>query len=284
MTHRTDDHSNTIALTARSALRAHWPEYLIEAWALGMFMISAGVASTMLESPASWLHQQLSDPLLRRALTGSAMGVTAWALIHSPWGQRSGAHMNPSVTLAFFTLGKVRGWDACYYVLAQFLGGTLGVLLVLARFGDAFSQAPVRYIVTLPGNAGVQVAFAAECSISAIMMLAVLSSAGSARYARYTGAIAGFLVALFITFEAPLSGMSMNPARTFASAAPAQVWQYLWLYFTAPVIGMVGAASLYRLGRRPVPCAKLRHSGHVRCIHCGHRPEQAAVDTRHDSV
>jgi aquaporin Z len=278
MTHSRDNDSTTRTLNMRAALQTHWPEYLIEGWALGMFMISAGAASTLLEHPGYWLHQQIGDPLLRRALTGLAMGLTAWALIRSPWGQRSGAHMNPSVTLAFMSLGKVRGWDACFYIVAQFVGGTLGVLLVFGVFGTAFSAAPVLYIATLPGNAGTTVAFIAECGISAGMIVAVLTVANSLRFSRHTGVIAGLLVALYITVEAPLSGMSMNPARSFASAAPAGLWQSLWLYFTAPVIGMVGGAQLFR--SRRAPCAKLLHPAHIRCIHCGHRPDLAA-DTRH---
>jgi aquaporin Z len=90
----------------------------------------------------------------------------------------------------------------------------------------------------------------------------------------YTGIIAGCLVAFYIYAEAPLSGMSMNPARSFASAALAQHWNHLWLYFAAPLLGMVGGAQLYRrvtAGRR-LACAKLQHAAEVRCIHCGYQP------------
>jgi aquaporin Z len=94
------------------------------------------------------------------------------------------------------------------------------------------------------------------------------------RYARLTGVAAGCLVAIYITVEAPLSGMSMNPARSFASAAPGGLWQFLWVYFTAPVLGMLLAAGLYRWWRAAaaVACAKLDHSPRRRCIHCGYQP------------
>ena len=59
---------------------------------------------------------------------GAIMGLTAIGLIYSPWGQQSGAHLNPAVTLTFWRLGKVATWDALFYVLAQFAGGALGVL------------------------------------------------------------------------------------------------------------------------------------------------------------
>src|SRR5689334_18283210 len=89
----------------------HWPEYLIEAWALGTFMVSAGLVATALGSPRSPISGAIPSPLLRSALAGIAMGLTAIALIHSPWGKRSGAHMNPAVTLTFLRLGRVRIQD-----------------------------------------------------------------------------------------------------------------------------------------------------------------------------
>src|SRR5215468_9667290 len=94
-----------------SALRKHWPEYLIEGWALGTFMVSAGIVATLLGAPVSPVHRALSDPMSRQAAGGIARGRTAIALIHSPWGKRSGAHMNPAVTLTFLRLGKIRAWD-----------------------------------------------------------------------------------------------------------------------------------------------------------------------------
>jgi aquaporin Z len=268
-----------VTTSAVDSLTSHWPEYLIEAGALGMFMVSAGIATTLVEYPGSWMHQLLPDPVLRRALIGSLMGLTATALIHSPWGQRSGAHMNPAVTLAFWSLGKVRGRDAACYALAQCLGGTLGVLLVWALCGHAFSAPPVNYVVTVPGAYGSFVAFIAECLISMGMMMAILVASNTPRIAPFTGIIAGCLVALYITVEAPLSGMSMNPARTLASAIPARLWHSLWLYFTAPVIGMVGAAQWHRWMTGPAGshCAKLLHSRLHRCIHCGQPRRRTAA-------
>lgn len=70
------------------ALRRHWPEYLIEGWALGMFMIAAGVAVVLVEDPALPLRGLIGDPALRRAVVGAAMGLTAVALIYSRWGKQ----------------------------------------------------------------------------------------------------------------------------------------------------------------------------------------------------
>lgn len=251
-----------------SALRRHWPEYLIEASALGAFMISAGVVTTLLEHPASPPRAALPDVGLRQALGGIAMGLTAIAIIYSPWGRQSGAHMNPAVTLTFFRLGKVEPWDAAFYVASQFIGGVAGVLVVYAALGGAFAEPPVAWVATKPGDGGPWVAFVAEALISFGLMTTVLWTSNRKSLTRWTGVFAGVLVATYITFEAPYSGMSMNPARTFASALPPRLWMALWVYFTAPILGMLAAAELYRrlAGLRRVYCAKLNHHTDRRCI------------------
>jgi len=255
------------------ALRRHWPEYLMEAAGLGLFMISAAVFATVLEYPGSPLHKAIPDPLVRRALMGLAMGLTAIGIIYSPWGKQSGAHINPAVTMTFFRLGKIEPSDALFYVMAQFAGGIAGVLLAEAALGMVIADPSVNYVVTVPGPGGPTVAFAAEVVISFGLMLTVLIASNNLKLGRFTGLFAGALVATYITVEAPLSGMSMNPARTFGSAMPSQVWTALWVYFTAPILGMLLAAESYlRLkGAREVFCAKLHHHNDKRCIfRCGY--------------
>jgi aquaporin Z len=252
-----------------NALRQHWPEYLMEAAELGLFMISACAFGVLLEHPASPLRQALPDGVLRRVLMGAAMGLTAVSIIYSPWGKRSGAHFNPAVTLTFWRLGKVKGVDAFFYGLAQFVGGVLGVALMAALLREPLSDPAVNYVATLPGRFGVGVAFVAEIGIAFLQMSMVLRVSNHARLARYTGLCAGVLVATYISLEAPLSWMSMNPARTFGSAVSAQLWTALWLYFSAPLLGMLAAAQVYLWQRGRVACAKLHHQNTQRCIHCG---------------
>jgi aquaporin Z len=196
----------------------HAPEYLIEAWGLGTFMVSAGFFGTLLEYPGSPVHQALPDATLRRALMGLAMGLTAIGLIYSPWGRQSGAHMNPATTLTFARLGKMQRRDAVFYVLAQFVGGVVGVALVLVALGSAFRDVPVRCVATFPGPAGTAMAFLAEMVMTLILLMVILHVSNNARLHRFTGLCAGVLVAVYITLEAPISGMSLNPARTLASA------------------------------------------------------------------
>jgi aquaporin Z len=101
-----------------------------------------------------------------------------------------------------------------------------------------------------------------------MQMSAVLIVSNHKRLSRFTPFVAATLLATYITFEAPLSGMSMNPARTFGSALPAQVWTALWVYFLAPPMAMVLAGQLYcfRRGAHRVFCAKLHHHNDERCI------------------
>src|ERR1051325_2613337 len=114
----------------------HLPEYCCEAAALGLFMMSAGGFAILLAP-------------YPRVFMGLAMGLTAIALIKSPLGKRSGAHMNPAVTLTFYRLGKIEPRDAFGYIAAQFLGGVAGLAL-LALFARR-ALASVSYVATMPG-------------------------------------------------------------------------------------------------------------------------------------
>jgi len=240
----------------------------MEAAGLGLFMISAAVVTALLEYPHSLLYQLVPDSFIRRALIGVAMGLTAIGIIYSPWGKRSGAHLNPAVTMTFFRLGKIQGLDAFFYVLAQFVGGLIGLLAAAIAIGMAIEHPTVNYVVTVPGFGGAGIAFAAETGISFGLMLVVLIVSNQTKLNAWTGVFAGALVAAYITVEAPLSGMSMNPARSFASALPANLWTDFWVYLTAPLAGMLLAAECYVRfpGARRVLCAKFHHDNDKRCI------------------
>jgi aquaporin Z len=255
------------------AVKQHWPEYLMEAAGLGIFMVSAAVFTTFFEHPHSAVYAAIPDPLVRRVCIGIAMGLTAIGIIYSPWGKQSGAHLNPAVTLTFFRLGKIEGVDATFYVIAQLLGGLIGVLLSGVAIGAAIEHPAVNYVVTVPGKSGALIAFLAELCISFGLMLTVLLASNHRAFGAFTGLMAGCLVATYISIEAPISGMSMNPARTFASALPAHLWTAFWVYLTAPPMGMLLAAECYVQinGLQRVLCAKLHHQNNTRCIfRCGY--------------
>lgn len=264
-----------VRLTGLVAFHRHWPEYLMESAELGLFMVSACFFTALLQHPASPARQFFPSPFLRMALTGIAMGFTLLLLIHTPWGKRSGAHMNPATTLMFFRLGKLQTWDALFYMFFQFVGGLTGVILSLFILGPALAHPNVNFAATIPGRSGVPGAFVAELVISFLLAFTVLSVSNSARLSAFTPYFAAALVATYITFEAPFSGMSMNPARTFGSAVPAHAFQALWIYFTAPPVGMLIAAELYlRLcSTHAVYCAKYHHNNRQRCIFRCHYAE-----------
>ncbi len=144
-----------------NALKKHWPEYLMEAAGLGIFMVSASVFTILLYHPLSPALQVLPEEFPRRVLMGLAMGLTAIGIIYSPWGKQSGAHLNPAVTLTFFRLGKVAPWDAVFYVIAQF-AGVAGVVLVATVAGKLLAHPSVNYVATLPGSSGTGAAFLGE--------------------------------------------------------------------------------------------------------------------------
>jgi len=201
-------------------------------------------------------------------LMGSAMGATIMAIVLSPWGKQSGAHFNPAVTFTFFRLGKVALWDAVYYCSAQFLGAVAGVALASLVLQRAPANQAVHYAATMPGVYGDTIAFVAELAISFILMSAILFASNHSVLALYTHHFAAILVAVYIAFESPVSGMSTNPARTFGPALCARYWHALRIYLIAPPLGMLMAAEVFLLireGEAPY-CAKLHHHNDKRCI------------------
>ncbi|REJ76440.1 MAG: aquaporin family protein [Acidobacteria bacterium] len=257
------------------AVKEHWPEYLMEAWGLGIFMVSACTFGVAFYHPGSPLF--FDSKIVSDAMMGLVMGLTAIGIILSPWGKRSGAHINPAVTITFLWLGKIKPADAVFYIFAQFAGASAGVLLSRVFLDGLLADASVNFVVTVPGAGGALSAFTAEFVISFLLMTMVLVTTNSTRLMSATPFLAGLLIANFIVFEGAFSGMSMNPARTFGSAASANVWTEAWLYFVAPPLAMLSAARVYVTlkGKGSVKCAKYHHHNRQRCIFCG-KPDEGS--------
>lgn len=226
----------------------HWPEYLIEAAALGLFMVSAAVFTVLLEHPDSSVRMWIDAPALRRLLMGLAMGGTAIAIIYSPFGVRSGAHMNPAVTLTFARLGKIAPRDAVAYIVMHFAGAFAGLAVTSALLTPLVAHPSVNYIATVPGAWGDAAAFAAEALIAFVMMTVILTVSASRR-SRLTGLAAGALLALYIFIEAPVSGTSLNPARSFAPALLTGDFRSQWIYLGAPTLGMALGGEAFTRSR-----------------------------------
>lgn len=237
-----------MSLPARllAALRRHWRHYAAEAAGIAFFVVCAGLLTVLIEHPASPVaHLMPATPLLRRALLGVGMVLVIVSIVYSPWGKRSGAHINPAVTLAFWHLGKLRTPDALWYVLAQVAGAATAASLMRAGLGHWYAHPAVKFTVTEPKH-GAMLGFAGEFVISFILMLVLLAALHSRRWKTRAGWLLGALLALYITFEAPLSGMSLNPARSLGTALAAGHYEGLWLYFVAPPLAMWLATVLFR--------------------------------------
>ena len=239
-----------------AALQAHWRDYLVEGCGLFVFMLVAGSAATLFEHPDSTVRQAVSSDVVRRLATGCLMGLTIAALAYHPSGQRSGTHLNPAVTLAFWQLGRIGSWDAVFYVGAQFAGALAATPVLVALLGHAFAHPRIRYGTTQPGPDGQAVAFAAEFVISFILMFTLLAALSTARLRRLAGAAVALLIVVYVTVETPLSGMSMNPARTLGAAITSGQWLGIWLYFAAPLTAIWLAAVAFTRWR---PDADLPH-------------------------
>jgi aquaporin Z len=246
----------------------------MEAGELGLYMFFACAFATLLQHPASPIRYFIVSAVFRRALMGLAMGAMVIAIVMTPWGKQSGGHFNPAITFTFYRLGKVEFWDALFYATGQFLGAIGGVAIATYALRGAPENDAIWYAVTVPGVYGSAIAFVAELTISFILMTTILFVSNRETLARYAPYFVGALYTTYITFETPLSGMSMNPARTFGSAFHASYWHALWIYFIAPTLGMLAAAELFlRVRGAPPPCAKLHHANNMRCIflHCGYQ-------------
>ncbi len=233
-----------------AALRRNWPHYLAEAAGLAFFIAGASTLTLLIEHPHSPINQWLLDhdvgKALRRIPLGLGMGLVIVALAYNPWGKKSGAHINPAVTLAFWQLGKMQWPDVFWYVVAQGVGGTAAAALLSVPFGEMYADASVHFITTKPGPGGPAVAFAAEFIISFGLMWLLLLALHSERMKPAAGWLLGGLLMLYIILETPLSGMSLNPFRTLATAVVAGDYTALWVYFLAPTAAMWLATALFR--------------------------------------
>lgn len=213
--------------------------YCCEALGLGIFLFCAGLADVIIDHPAMPVHNHIHSALIRRFLIGLLMGLTALYILNSRFGKKSGSHINPSVTLVQYRLGNITAVNSIFYILFQFIGGSIGMYLIYLLMPHFIKFPSINYIVTQPSAAGVAIAFVLEFIISFILMVTVLYSNTNKQLSMLTAYFVAALITLFITFEAPYSGMSMNPARTFASAIVSGEWKSFWLYCIAPPIGMV---------------------------------------------
>ena len=229
----------------KASFNKNWLHYLQEALGLAIFMISACFFGAMLEAKDAYLHMAVDNGFLRAIIMGVLMGATALFIFYSRWTSPSGSHINPAVTLSFLRLGKMCRWDAIFYIVFQFIGGTAAVFMMQLLVGHKLTDAPVNSVVTAPGKAGIWPALVTEFVIAFITMNMVLFTSASKMLKRYTRIVAGCLVCCYVIFAGPISGFGMNPARSFASAFPANIWTAAWIYMLVPIAGMLCASEFF---------------------------------------
>ena len=198
--------------------------YCCEALGLGMFMFFAGLADVLIDHPGLPVRQHIHLAIIRRFFIGLCMGVTALYILNSSFGKKSGAHINPSVTIVQYRLGNITGVNAIFYVLFQFIGGSLGMYLIYFLIPAYFKNPSINFIVTQPSNSGVALAFILEFILSCILITTVLYSNTNKKLSKNTAYFVAILITLFITFEAPYSGMYRSRIWQTNEIVPVHLW------------------------------------------------------------
>ncbi|GAC1566722.1 MAG: aquaporin [Ktedonobacteraceae bacterium] len=246
----------------------HWPEYGAECLGTA-FLVFAGLSAVVFDFGKGLpLLTLLPSASLRRLITGLLFAGSGSLVAISPFGRLSGAHINPSVSLAFWVHGKMHNLDIIGYIVGQLLGAIIGEALLVLVWGN-FARS-VSDGMTLPGSAyPLWFVFLAELGLTCLLVLAIFTCVSSKRLMRWTPLVVWLLVATMVWVEAPVSGTSLNPARSFGPALFDWLWTDQWLYWIAPPLGALLAVGLYRIlsqGEHDVVTGKLFHVSHYRSV------------------
>ena len=175
-------------------------------------------------------------------------GLIVLAMIYT-FGDVSGAHLNPAVTIGFFAAGRMPGREVLPYIGAQILGALLASAVLRGLFPQHATLG-----ATLPAGSAMQ-SFVLELILTALLMLVILSVSTGAKEKGITAGIAvGAVIALEAMFAGPICGASMNPARSLAPALIAGRVSELWIYLAAPTLGALLATLLCRCARESECC------------------------------
>ncbi|HLG39407.1 MAG TPA: aquaporin [Chitinophagaceae bacterium] len=234
----------------KASFKKNRKHYLQEALGLGIFMISACFFSAMLFSEKSTWYHAIPGVMTKNILMGIFMGSTALFIFYSPWTAPSGSHINPAVTLTFLRLDKMCRYDALFFIIFQIIGGTAAVFIMQLMMGNVLTASPINSAVTVPGKYGASAALVTELMIAFVTMTMVLFTSHSSKLKKYTRIFSGCLVCAWVIFAGPVSGFGMNPARSFASALPANTWTAFWVYLIIPFAGMLLAAEVFLFAQR----------------------------------
>lgn len=209
--------------------------------------------------PSSPVAAHVPSMSWRLLLTGLLFAGSGSLVALSPLGRLSGAHLNPAVTVAFWTQGKVHPHDVGGYILAQVAGACAACGCLLLAWGH--TARALNLGATQPGNGLTAVeAAAVEAAMTAALVLMIFFLTSSHRTARWTPLGNWVLVTVLVWRGAPYTGTSLNPARSLAPALLAPELRDLWVYLVGPLAGALLAAAVFTAFRdRQVLTAKLYH-------------------------
>jgi aquaporin Z len=254
-----------------------WREFAAELAGTALLLV-IGLSAVVVDfAQGSPVPGWIPDGNLRRLLTGIVFAGGATLIVYSPLGKLSGGHINPAVTLGFLRLRKITPRSAAGYVAAQVVGALAGAAIVQFVWGRLATQVDLG--TTVPGHGGWVASLIAEVVITFLLMTLILRFVDDPRLMPFTPAAAGALVAFLVFLEAPVSGTSLNPARSLGPALVAGDYRDLWLYLVAPPLGALLAAATYRRRRRTVRCGKLFHAVGYDCrfLDCQYTPPHRRI-------
>jgi aquaporin Z len=228
------------------------------------FLLLAGLSAVALDfGPGSPVAAAIPSRSARLALTGLLLAGSGSLVAVSPLGRRSGGHINPAVTLAFWVTRRVHRHDLGGYVAAQLLGALIGSAAFRFLWGG--TAAEVGYGVTHPGTGVTELrATLIEAGMTATLILTIFAFVSSRRTARCTPVAVWLLLAGFVWQVAPLTGTSLNPARSLGPAVVSGNFTAIWVYLVGPVAGALTAAWGWNrlMGGGRILTAKLFHDEH----------------------
>lgn len=203
------------------------------------------------------------SPDARRLFNGFLFGTVGAAIAFSRIGRMSGAHINPAVTFAFWLEGKLRWRDASLYILAQLVGAAFGAAALL--FWGAIGASD-QWGATVPNRlVPGWLPIAGETACTFLLVLLIFIFAAHKMTQPFTPLVNPPLFAVLTWLEAPLSGASANPARSFGPALVAWFWEGWWVYWIGPCLGAGLAVAVLRLH-----FFRTHRPGEARLCHFGH--------------
>ena len=251
----------------------HPIEWLCELAGTFFFLFLGFTSIAALESSLSPLHEALPSAALRLVLIVAVFGILAAIVAVSPVGRRSGAHLNPAVTLGFWAHGQTHTHDLMGFVVSQCLGAVLAAAAFFVTSGSWAETANFARTEPRPELSG-WAAAGIEVAITFGLVLVVLLMVSSPRTARWTpvGVTAALMV--LIPLGGPLTGAGMNPARTLGPDVVSAQYPSLWVYLVGPALGALLAAAAFSLiaSGRNVLTAKLFHDERHTSVHTSRLP------------